>query len=51
MQKQGIYMHAAVTDSGLRFDETVTVEEIRIEAPELSGDNADQYLVIDEHIT
>ena len=41
----------AVTDSGLRFDESVTVEEIRIKAPELSGIDADQYIVIDEHIT
>ncbi len=41
----------AITDSGLRFDASVTVEEIRIQAPELSGDHADQYIVIDEHIT
>ncbi len=41
----------AVTDTGLRFDESVTVEEIRIEAPELSGTDASQYVVIDEHIT
>jgi len=41
----------AVTDTGLRFDESVSVEEIRIEAPELSGTDADQYVVIDEHIT
>lgn len=41
----------AVTDSGLRFDDTVTVEEIRIDAPELTGPEADQYIVIDEHIT
>jgi len=41
----------AITDSGLRFDDTVTVEEIRMETPELKGDNADQYIIIDEHIT
>lgn len=41
----------AITDSGLRFDESVTIEEIRIAAPELNGVDADQYIVIDEHIT
>ncbi len=41
----------AITDSGLRFDESVTVEEIRIVAPELNGIDADHYIVIDEHIT
>ena len=41
----------AITDSGLRFDDTVIVEEIRMDAPELSGVDADQYIVIDEHIT
>ncbi len=41
----------AITDSGLRFDETVTVQEIRIKAPELTGKDADRYTVIDEHIT
>lgn len=43
--------HDAVTDSGLRFDDTVTVEEIRIDVPELTGPEADQYIVIDEHVT
>ncbi len=43
--------HDAVTDSGLRFDDTVTVEEIRIDVPELTGPEADQYSVIDEHVT
>ena len=43
--------HDSVNDSGLRFDENVTVEEIRIESPELSGPQADQYRLIDEHIT
>lgn len=35
-----------VTDSGLRFDETVPVEVIQIEAPELNGPDADQFEVI-----
>lgn len=35
-----------VTDSGLRFDDTVPVEIIEVEAPELTGPDADQYEVI-----
>ena len=42
---------ACVTDKGLRFDETVPVEIIEVAAPELSGPEADQYIVIDEKIT
>mgnify|MGYP000461710986 CR=1 FL=1 len=41
----------AITDSGLRFDASVPIEEIHIKAPELSGVDADRYIVIDEHIT
>ncbi len=35
-----------VTDSGLRFDDSVPVEVIPLEAPELKGPDADQYEVI-----
>jgi len=38
----------SVTDSGLRFDETVPVERIEIPSPELNGEDADQYEVIGE---
>jgi len=38
----------SVTDSGLRFDETVPVERIEIPSPELNGADADQYEVIGE---
>lgn len=34
-------------DSGLRFDESVPVEEIRLSSPELEGPDADQYEIID----
>lgn len=37
--------------SQLRFDESVPVEEIRIEAPELNGENKDDYDVIGEKVT
>jgi len=40
----------SVTDSGLRFDETVPVERIEIPSPELNGENADQYEVIGEKV-
>lgn len=40
-----------VTDSGLRFDESVPVEVIDVPAPELSGDKAEDYEVISEKIT
>ncbi len=33
-------------DSGLRFDETVPVEEIALLAPELAGPDADDYEVV-----
>ncbi len=38
-------------DSGLRFDETVPVEEISLTAPELEGDQADDYEVISHKVT
>jgi len=38
----------SVTDSGLRFDQTVPVERIEIPCPELNGEEADQYEVIGE---
>lgn len=41
----------SLTDNGLRFDETVPVEEIRMPAPELDGPDAEQYVVIDEKVT
>lgn len=34
-------------DSGLRFDESVPVEEIKLSSPELEGPDADNYEVID----
>ena len=37
---------ACVTDSGLRFDDTVPVEVINVPVPELEGPDADQYDVI-----
>jgi hypothetical protein len=40
-----------VNDKGLRFDETVPVKEIRMSAPELQGDDKDQYVMIDEKVT
>jgi transposase len=40
-----------VTDQGLRFDESVPVEVIEVPVPELSGPEADQYIVIDEKVT
>lgn len=39
------------TDKGLRFDDGVPVKTIHIEAPELSGPDADQYEVIDYKIS
>ena len=41
----------AVNDSGLRFDESVPVKEIRIIPDELKGPDADLYEVIGEHKT
>lgn len=40
-----------VTEQGLRFDETVPVEVINIPAPELQGEQAEQFEVIDEKVT
>ena len=40
-----------VTDSGLRFDDTVPVEVIQVEAPELSGPDAEHFEVIGEKVT
>lgn len=39
------------TDKGLRFDDGVPVKTIHVEAPELSGPDADQYEVIDYKIS
>lgn len=36
-----------VNDTGLRFDESVPQQVIELSAPELEGENADQYEVID----
>lgn len=38
-------------DSGLRFDESVPVKEIEQSAPELSGPDADQYIIISTKTT
>ncbi|MCW7553975.1 IS66 family transposase [Endozoicomonas gorgoniicola] len=40
-----------VTDEGLRFDERVPVEVTELPAPELQGEDADQYEVIDYKTT
>jgi transposase len=40
-----------VTHQGLRFDDNVPVEVIEVSAPELSGPEADRYIVIDKKIT
>ena len=40
-----------VTDQGLRFDDNVPVTVIPMEAPELKGENADQYEIIDYKVT
>ena len=40
-----------VTDEGLRFDERVPVEVTELSAPELEGENADEYEVIDHKVT
>jgi transposase len=39
------------TNKGLRFDETVPVKTIHINAPELSGPDADEYEIIDYKIS
>lgn len=41
----------AVNDSGLRFDDTVPVETIEVDNPELAGIPADQLTFIDEKVT
>jgi transposase len=41
----------APDDKGLRFDDSVPVVTIEIPAPELAGDDADQYRVISTHET
>lgn len=41
----------AQNDSGLRFDSSVPVEEIHVEAPELKGRNSDEFTVIDYKTT
>ena len=40
-----------VTDQGLRFDDSVPVEVIELPAPELQGEEASEYEVIDHKIT
>jgi len=40
----------AINESGLRFDESVPVEHIRIEPAELRGPDADQYEIIGEKV-
>ncbi|KEQ11544.1 transposase [Endozoicomonas numazuensis] len=40
-----------VTDEGLRFDDRVPVEVTELPAPELQGENADQYEIIDYKVT
>ena len=40
---------ACVTETGLRFDDSVPMEVIAVDAPELTGPDADQYEVIDTH--
>lgn len=40
----------AQNETGLRFDDSVPVEEIHIELPELTGPNKDQYTVIDHNV-
>ncbi len=41
----------SVTDSGLRFDETVPVKTIHLKASELEGPDKDHFEVIDEKVT
>ena len=40
-----------VSDSGLRFDESVPVKTIELSAPEIAGLNAEQYEIIDVKVT
>ena len=41
----------AQNDSGLRFDDSVPVKEIHVDAPELKGPSSDDYTVIDHKVT
>jgi transposase len=41
----------AVNETGLRFDDSVPVETIELQAPELTGPDADQYEVVDQKLT
>lgn len=41
----------SVNDSGLRFTDDVEVKEIRLDVPELMGDNASDYVIISENVT
>ncbi len=41
----------SVTDQGLRFNDNVPVELIHLPAPEMLGDDADQYEIIDQKNT
>jgi transposase len=41
------HLEGSPDDSGLRFDESVTVKEINIVSPELEGPDADNYEIID----
>ncbi len=40
-----------VTDAGLRFDERVPVEVIKLSSPQLEGPEADRYEIIDHKVT
>lgn len=44
-------MPESPNDSGLRFDKSVPVKEINLPAPELEGEDADNYEVIGEKVT
>ncbi|MCP3955066.1 MAG: IS66 family transposase [Desulfobacterales bacterium] len=45
------HLDGSPSDSGLRFDETVPVKEIQLSAPQLSGDDADDYEVVSSKTT
>ena len=44
-------MDGSPDDSGLRFDDSVPVEEIALLAPELEGPDADDYEIISYKVT
>lgn len=46
-RRQKIKSDTDVNDTGLRFDDSVPQKVIELEAPELQGDNADAYEIID----